>query len=770
MYEPEILHKVRALANKNAAELDEDTFYRSYQVKNYLENLAATMLKQTEKMYVNIFADTSENAMIGGTNRNIIVMNYKSHFVIRYVTPEGRWIAFMGLFYHEMAHCLYLDFDTQRTAMAALQSGKMYGLTPIPATPEETASLKELEAAIRSKTFRPVIGTIYHKIENSLVDRHDEDCIVSRYGGMCEAGIMKMRESLFSTTPLHEAAEEAVQEGKLSKLSAFFNTLLTYSRFGRVPMTDESLWQTSEILKAIASVDAEITTAATTHDANERWNCLNKIVLTAWPFIRESLNDENDQAMIGAGQQSSESGEQQAGSGGSGGENQGQSGQGSGQGQQQGSDSSNEGGQQNNSSGNSGASGKQGAQGQSQSGSGSSGGSQKKQKGGSNGSIKLKLTDENARKVLADILSAAEKLGQMEEPSGRQTRPEAKKENAPAKREDSGKSNDSADSPKQGEYPKDQSKNEAMLKAVLEQVQKQIARETAEEAVEKELASELNAEIMAVNQNSGHKGIPIHAYKVTSENEERYNSIISEVKPYSKRLQRAIEDALKNIKLGSLQKHRPYGKILCVQDTYRPDGLCYAKKKLPQDRPDMAVSLLIDNSGSMYGPRIEAARKAAVLLYDFASALDIPVFVAGHEAGSNGVTYRAFADFRSVGKKDRYRICSMGTGGCNRDGAAIEISANLLSKRQEDIKLLIIISDGQPNHSNYGGTEAQKDIQSIIRRYKAQGIETIAAGIGDDRKRIHAIYGDCYLDISDLNSLPRQLTNLVRKRILESIR
>ena len=112
----------------------------------------------------------------------------------------------------------------------------------------------------------------------------------------------------------------------------------------------------------------------------------------------------------------------------------------------------------------------------------------------------------------------------------------------------------------------------------------------------------------------------------------------------------------------------------------------------------------------------------------------------------------------------------MGTGGCNRDGAAIEISANLLSKRQEDIKLLIIISDGQPNHSNYGGTEAQKDIQSIIRRYKAQGIETIAAGIGDDRKRIHAIYGDCYLDISDLNSLPRQLTNLVRKRILESIR
>ena len=281
-----------------------------------------------------------------------------------------------------------------------------------------------------------------------------------------------------------------------------------------------------------------------------------------------------------------------------------------------------------------------------------------------------------------------------------------------------------------------------------------------------EIDHKVDAQINAVNQNVGHQGIPLYKERTIAENTNSYRKIYQEIAPYSKRLQRYITDALKDIKEGSLAKHKPYGRVFRAQDTYRPDGLCYAKKKLPQDLPDMAVSVLVDNSGSMSGRRIQNAIKAATLLYDFATGLNIPVAVSGHSTCGAAVQYTTYANFERANDKDKYRICSMTTQGSNRDGMAIEIAANLLSQRPEDVKLLIIISDGQPNHYGYGGKEAAKDIQAIIRKYKRKGVEIIAAAIGDDRENIRPIYGDAFLDVAELESLPKRLTALIKKRII----
>ena len=181
-----------------------------------------------------------------------------------------------------------------------------------------------------------------------------------------------------------------------------------------------------------------------------------------------------------------------------------------------------------------------------------------------------------------------------------------------------------------------------------------------------------------------------------------------------------------------------------VNDAYRPDGRCFANKKLPQDLPDMAISVLVDHSGSMNGDRINAAMKASMLLYDFATGIDIPISIAGHRS-SDGTTveYIMYTDFEKVGSSDRYRIAKMSAGGNNRDGMALNIAAGLLEKRPEDVKLLIIISDGRPNHTNYGGAAAAHDIQEI--------------------------YKEEFLDISDLSKLPKTMTNIVKKRVLRNI-
>lgn len=106
----------------------------------------------------------------------------------------------------------------------------------------------------------------------------------------------------------------------------------------------------------------------------------------------------------------------------------------------------------------------------------------------------------------------------------------------------------------------------------------------------------------------------------------------------------------------------------------------------------------------------------------------------------------------------------------NRDGLAITVTKELLQKRPEEIKLMFIISDGLPYDHGYSGEPARKDIKQIVRDAEKNGIETFAAAIGDDKDAIEAIYGDSFLDITNLSKLPKILVSLIKKRIQKSIR
>ena len=100
-----------------------------------------------------------------------------------------------------------------------------------------------------------------------------------------------------------------------------------------------------------------------------------------------------------------------------------------------------------------------------------------------------------------------------------------------------------------------------------------------------------------------------------------------------------------------------------------------------------------------------------------------------------------------------------------RDGAALRFVAEQVSKRPEEIKLLILISDGQPAHHGYSGTAAEEDLRGIRKEYMKKGILFIAAAIGDDKQNIERIYEDSFLDITDLNQLPVKLTAVVKRHI-----
>lgn len=304
--------------------------------------------------------------------------------------------------------------------------------------------------------------------------------------------------------------------------------------------------------------------------------------------------------------------------------------------------------------------------------------------------------------------------------------------------------------------------------AALDAVAKKVAERIAAAAMERDLTSNLMMEIDQTAIGSSHSG-KICAKRdlgVDASDIKLYERQMEDVKAYSKRLQRRMSDALRDLQEGGVAHHKQFGNRIEARYAYRPDQKFYANKKLPQDWPSMAISILVDLSTSMRGERLNSAMKATMLLYDFATGLGIPVFVAGHNAVFGQVNYQIMADFEKVSENDKYRLAHMYLSGCNRDGAAIEISASLLAKRSEDVKLLFIISDGQPNDGSYKGETAKKDIQDILTKYRRKGITTFATAIGSDKDKIKAIYGDGYLDITDLTQFPKQLTNMVVKRIM----
>lgn len=153
--------------------------------------------------------------------------------------------------------------------------------------------------------------------------------------------------------------------------------------------------------------------------------------------------------------------------------------------------------------------------------------------------------------------------------------------------------------------------------------------------------------------------------------------------------------------------------------------------------------------------RATYARATAIILYDFCRALDIPIMVYGHSTSSGRVDLYSYAEFDAIDRDDRYRLMDISSRGSNRDGAALRYVAEQLAKRTEDVKILMLVSDGQPADSGYYGTAAEEDLRGVKQEYQRKGILFVAAAIGADKDNIERIYGDSFLDITDLNKLPR---------------
>lgn len=301
----------------------------------------------------------------------------------------------------------------------------------------------------------------------------------------------------------------------------------------------------------------------------------------------------------------------------------------------------------------------------------------------------------------------------------------------------------------------------------LARILNDVATEKAQNDYEQELTEDLQKSADEIHYGNAHAGIHVTIHRINPVSDffiKSYQTVASPLLRTSKRLQSSILPLLKEEAEGGKQKNLLFGKRLDMRALHRKDGGIFTRTRLPDEEQKLSVGLLVDESGSMgWGDRITHARKTAIVLYDFCMSLGIPITIYGHSTDSKGVALYSYAEFDSLDASDRYRLIDMSARNGNRDGAALRYVAEHLAKRPESQKLLIIISDGQPADCGYSGTEAEADLRGIKNEYRKRGIVIFAAAIGDDKENIRRIYQDGFLDITKLEDLPKNMTQLVKQ-------
>lgn len=155
--------------------------------------------------------------------------------------------------------------------------------------------------------------------------------------------------------------------------------------------------------------------------------------------------------------------------------------------------------------------------------------------------------------------------------------------------------------------------------------------------------------------------------------------------------------------------------------------------------PDVAVGILVDQSGSMSSSsKITQAREMCIALAEAVKKIPgVHLHIYGHTANMQGqsdlVLYEHYsstsdsaaanADLSQLGAIDAF--CN------NYDGYAIKETAKLLAKDPAKRKYLFVIADGLPHGEGYEGKDAEKHVNSVCQFVRERlKIATYAFAVG----------------------------------------
>ncbi len=197
------------------------------------------------------------------------------------------------------------------------------------------------------------------------------------------------------------------------------------------------------------------------------------------------------------------------------------------------------------------------------------------------------------------------------------------------------------------------------------------------------------------------------------------------------------------------------------------------RKKIETDARNVAVSLVIDMSGSMSCSKIQYACQAALMFSQVLTTLNIPHEISSfstysghygaaigkhmgtadevnkmlsgrHDTGHGGIEYARFAPianyilkgFDERLQENTKRLIALipesyqNLMANNVDGESIDVCGRRLLCRKEQKKVMIVMSDGSPAADGYGNQQVTH-LKAVIKGLTAAGVEMLGLGLLD---------------------------------------
>lgn len=724
--------KVKQLIQQKRGKITDQEFFISRLLSRHFEDMAAAQTKRygaSRRVRVHLIWQPG-NPELAYTDNLIITINAGNPAVTEFPTREERYQMVLGLFAHELGHCLYTDFLTQQTYRNNLSACRWYPGKPALTRVLDVKNEREFwEYAKEDPQNLVLLGRIAHEVCNVLEDAAMENRVLERFPGTLGQALDFVRAWQWREMPTVTQLKEREAQGT-PMFYCLLQLFLSYGKFGELKYGEEPLREQhiQTVFELLPLLDDDLRATS----GKNRWNTVNCILIRCWEHVREYLEALKRRY-------------------------------------------------------------------------------EEKKASGGTGSVFSQLEEElstlvggstRGEGVTAPVSEESDEPSLPQPEKREMTRalaggnPSGEDENSGERLSTAGVSSESAAGNRSGKQeitPEEQGRMPLMetdqvseplgggvevngdytpeisgtVEAEMERLLDAMAGKSVCQELEQDRLSELNQEAQSISYGDIHKGVAIRVNRMTEvppEMVEQYNTVAGPLLAISKQLQKSLTRQLNDQQRGGKQTGLLMGRRLDAHALCRGDGKVFTKNALPSQPPEMAVALLLDESGSMAScDRATYARASAIILYDFCQALHVPVMVYGHTTGKDSVELYSYSEFDAIDREDQYRLVDISARGSNRDGAALRFVAERLSHRPEELKLLILVSDGQPADTGYYGTAAEEDLRGIQQEYRRKGILFIAAAIGDDKEDIERIYGDSFLDITDLNQLPVKLTQVVKR-------
>lgn len=312
----------------------------------------------------------------------------------------------------------------------------------------------------------------------------------------------------------------------------------------------------------------------------------------------------------------------------------------------------------------------------------------------------------------------------------------------------------------------------------IEEIKKKIEQETNKEAkivlesAKKEIEEEEKTSSSLTTSEKEHIESLYKKEVVSKFKETIFEGVLSNAPPEIVAESKQLRDVLKKVEETPRETRNQHSGKISLKSLYRVGAKKYDvfKKRIEPNPTNLPViSIVWDGSGSMHGYEKQEHSTIACSSIEEATKNILPLKITNFDTSRQFVNHTIVKDFDE--NPTQNKAYSFGTqkrfGGGNKDGFSIRVCAEELSKRKEQKKILIVLSDGMPTDYNGGVKAALEDVKAAVNEARKKGIILIAVFFGDENTRtiLKEDYKFMYeknLISCDVNDITKNLTKLVK--------